>query len=131
VKIYRAMIADADGLPQVGRSARQLGVRTLDRLPHNDVKASKPDDPVIPGEGMSAAPDDPAKLAKNRRPPQVNGGTGKDPVWEIDAGALGPDLQFVQDTPAHGFVGPGRAITLAEYERALAATRTMWVRVIG
>jgi len=131
VKIYRAMIADADGLPQVGRSARQLGVRTRDRLPHNDVKASNPDDPVIPGEGMSAAPHDPANLGKNRRPPQVNGGTGKDPVWEIDAGALGPDLQFVQDKPTHGFVGPGRAMTLAEYERALAATRTMWVRVIG
>jgi hypothetical protein len=78
VKIYRAMIPDIDGLPQVGRSARQLGVRPLDLLPHNDVSAATLDDIVNPGEGMSAAPNSPANLAKNRRPSQINGGTGKD-----------------------------------------------------
>jgi len=80
---------------------------------------------------MSAAPHDPANLGKNRRPPQLNGGTGKDPVWEIDTAALGPKLQYVQDKPTHGFVGSREAMTLAEYEQALAATRTLWVRVIG
>ena len=39
---------------------------------------------MLGGDGMSAAPNDPANLGKNRRPPQVNGGTGKDPVWEIE-----------------------------------------------
>jgi hypothetical protein len=118
VKIYRAMTPDADGLPQVGRSARQLGVRPLDWALHNDVSAAAPDDTVNPGEGMSAAPDDPAKLPKNRRPPQVNAGTGKDPVWEIDTDDLGPSLQYVQDKAAHGVVGPKQPLTLAEFEEA-------------
>ena len=131
MKIYRAMTPDTDGLPQVGRSARQLGVRPLDRLPHNDVSAATPDDNVNPGEGMSAAPLDPANLGKNRRPPQLNGGTGKDPVWEIDSDDLGPKLEHVQDTPTHGVVGAKEPITLAELEQALAATRARCVRVIG
>jgi hypothetical protein len=131
LKIYRAMIPDTDGLPQVGRSARQLGVRTLDRLPHNDVSAVRPDDTVNLGEGMSAAPHDPANLPKSRRPAQVNGGTGKDPVWEIDTEDLSPNLEYVQDKPTHGVVAPRVPMTLAELEQALAATRPRWVRVTG
>jgi hypothetical protein len=131
VKIYRAMTPDSDGLPQVGRSARQLGVRPLDQLPHNDVSAAAPDDSVNPGEGMSAAPQDPANLPRNRRPPQVKGGTGKDPVWEIDTDDLGANLQYVQDKPTHGVVGPQQPMTLVELEQALAATRARWVRLIG
>ena len=57
--------------------------------------------------------------------------TGKDPVWEIDTDDLGPSLQYVQDQPTHGVVGPKRPMTLAELEQALAATRAQWVRVIG
>jgi hypothetical protein len=72
---------------------------------------------------MSAAPNDLANLPKNRRPPQVNGGTGKDPVWEIDAEDLGPKLQYVQDKSPQGVVGPKEPMTLEELERALAATR--------
>ncbi len=84
MKIYRAMTPDDDGLPKVDRSARQLGVRTLDWLPHNDVGVALPDEIVSPGEGMSAAPHEPAHLPRNRRPPQLLGGAGKDPVWELD-----------------------------------------------
>jgi hypothetical protein len=131
VKIYRAMTPDADGLPLVGRSARQLGVRTLDWLHQNAVSAATPIDIVHPGEGMSAVPNDPANLTKNRRPPQVNGGTGKDPVWEIDTDDLGPNLVYDQDKPTHGVVGPIVPMTLAELDQALAATRARWVRVIG
>jgi hypothetical protein len=131
LKIYRAMSPDADGLPLVGRSARQLGVRTLDWLPHNDVNAAKPDDMVNPGEGMSATPHDPANLPKNRRPPQLHGGIGKDPVWEIDTNDLGPTLEFVHDKPTHGVVGAKVPITLSGLEQALAETRARWMRVIG
>jgi hypothetical protein len=108
VKIYRAMTPDPEGLPLVGRSARQLGVRPRDRLPHNDVSAASPDDVVPPGEGMSAAPNDPANLGKNRRPPQVNGGTGKDPVWEIDTDELGPNLQYLK-TVRHTASSPSKS----------------------
>jgi hypothetical protein len=66
-----------------------------------------------------------------RRPPQANGGTGKDRVWEIDTDDLGPKLQYVQDKPTHGIVGPSQRMTLAELEEAQAAPRARWVRVIG
>ena len=131
MKIYRAMIPDTDGLPQVGQSARQLGVRPHDQLPHNDVNAASPVDIVVPDEGMSAVPDEPANLPKNRRPSQVNGGTGKDPVWEIDTEDLGPNLQFHQDSPTHGVIGVKEPMTLDQFEQELAATRALWVRVIG
>jgi hypothetical protein len=76
-------------------------------------------------------PLDPGNMPKNRRPPQVNGGTGKDPVWEMDTDDLGPDLEYIQDRPTHGIVGTKAPMTLAEFEKALAATRTRWQRVIG
>lgn len=131
MKLYRAMTPDVDGLPQLGRSARKLGVRTLDRAPNNDVAAVGSADIVRSGKGMSVAPNDPANLAKNRRPPQVNGGSGPDPVWVLDTDDLGPDLNFNQDKPTHGLIEPARPMTLAEYERALEATRDKWVRHIG
>lgn len=131
MKIYRAMTPDTDGLPLVGQSARQLGVRTLDLLPHNDVNAALPDDEVNPGEGMSAAPDDPANLPRNRRPPRLQGGIGKDPVWEIDTDDLGPTLVFLQDKPTHGVVGARVPMALRELEQALVETRERWIRVIG
>ena len=131
MKIYRAMTPDADGWPQVGRSARQLGVRAFDQAPHNDVSAANPDDIVNPDEGMSAAPNDPANLPKNRRPGQLNRGAGRDPVWEMETDELGPELDYAQDRPTHGVVGPKTPMTLAEFEQALATTRSKWVRVIG
>jgi hypothetical protein len=79
---------------------------------------------------MSVAPKDPANLPKNRRPASL-GGTGKDPVWEIDDTDLGEDLQCSQDTSTHGVVEVKVEMTLDEYEQALAATRGKWRRVIG
>lgn len=131
MKLYRAMIADADGLPMIGRSARKLGVRTVDRAPNNDVVAVSPTDIVRPGKGMSVAPHDPINLAENRRPPQVNGGTGSDPVWELDVDDLGSDLNFNQDTATHGLIEPASPMAFAEYERALETTRAKWTRHIG
>jgi hypothetical protein len=125
------MTPDADGLPLIGRSARRLGVRLLDRVPNNDVDAASEVDILQPGKGVSVAPDDPAYLAKNRRPPQVNGGVGKDPVWVIDTDDLGPDLLFIRDKPTHGVISPARPMTLGEYEMALAVLRSKWVRYIG
>ena len=80
---------------------------------------------------MSTAPNDPANLAKNRRPPQINGGIGKDPVWEIDTNDLGTELQFNQDKPTHGTVEGAQPMTFDEYEQALVATRAKWVQFIG
>ena len=133
MQLYRAMTPAPDGLPVVGRSARWLGVRPPAEVRggHPDVPATEPAAIVNPGVGgMSVAPDDPAGLSSFRRPPAL-GGTGKDPVWEIDSDDLGSDLQFRLDTPAHGLIEPARPITLAEFEAALAATRGRWVRYAG
>lgn len=131
MKLYRAMRTAPDGTPEVGPTARTLGVRPGDRAPHNDVPAVGSADAVLPGfGGMSVAPDDPANLPRNRRPTAL-GGTGNDPVWEIDDADLGPDLRFNQDRPTHGAVEPSRVMTLSEYEAALAATAGKWRRVVG
>src|SRR5262249_47423529 len=110
------MTPATDGLPLVGRSARALGVRTPNESTNPDVTATDAADIIQPGTGgMSVAPNDPANLPRLRRPP-VLGGTGKDPVWEIDTDDLGPDLQFRQDSTTHGLIEPARPMTLAEYE---------------
>lgn len=129
MKLYRAMKAAADGLPEVGSSARSLGVRGLDQAPDHDVQASGAADPVRPGEGgMSAVPDDPMSLARHRRPAALSG-TGKDPVWVIDETELGSDLAYRRDKPTHGLVEPAGEMTLAEYQQALLLTRPRWRRV--
>jgi hypothetical protein len=131
MKLYRAMTAAADGLPQVGRSARSLGIRTSNESSNPDVTATDPAEIIQPGTGgMSEAPNDPANLPPLRRPPAL-GGKGKDPVWEIDTADLGPDLQSRQDTATHVLIEPARPMTLAEFEAALAATRAKWVRHTG
>ena len=82
----------ADGKPEVGPSARTLGVRPGDLAPHNDVEAIRPTDPVGPGQGgLSVAPYDPLGLPRARRPIQL-GGVGRDPVWVLDLIALPPRL---------------------------------------
>ncbi len=128
MKLYRAMKVAADGLPEVGRSKRALGVRLGDQAPNNDVDAVAADDIVPPGvRGMSASPADPTHLPGFLRPPAF-GGTGKDPVWVMDTADLPPGLVFRQDKPTHGMVepSPGVPTTLAEYEAALFSTRTHW-----
>lgn len=125
MKLYRAMKAATDGLPEVGPSARALGVRPADRAPNNDVPAADPTDTVSPGHGMSVAPHDPANLPVLRRPVAL-GGRGTDTVWELDVADLGPDLRFNQDATAHGLIEPARDMALAEYQAALAATRDRW-----
>lgn len=87
--------------------------------------------PVFSGQvrpntgGMSVAPDQPDNLHPMRRRPAY-GGQGKDPVWRVSADMLGTDLQYRQDSPTHGLVEPSRAMSLDEFQAALAQTRTMW-----
>jgi hypothetical protein len=81
---------------------------------------------------MSVSPDNPLHLPRHRRPPEL-GGTGKDPVWCINADELGPDLRYVPDSAhpaAHGFIEPARPMPLRQYKRALEATGSVWRRVV-
>jgi hypothetical protein len=117
--LYRAMREDPSGGPLVGVSARTLGARpSVDIL----VVAGM----VSPQSGgMSVAPDRPENLHAMRRPPAL-GGTGKDPVWFIEVGQLGPDIEFRQDSATHGLVEPKRPMTFDDFQNALAATRPFW-----
>lgn len=125
MRLFRSMKEETDGMPAVGPSARLLGVRPGD-APIPDVLAIHPTDQVLPDDGgMSVAPDDPMRLLKHRRPPSV-GGIGQDPVWYIEIGELGADLQFRQDRPTHGVIEPARPMTLQDFEDALARTRPDW-----
>src|SRR5262245_14787333 len=122
-QLFRAMKEDDQGYPEVGPSARTLGVR-----PSVDVPVGNLSDTVHPGQGgLSVSPDDPLSLPYFRRPPAWQG-TGRDPVWTISAAELGPDLRFRPDpnNPGHGFVEPARPMTLAAYQHAIRATRLRW-----
>jgi hypothetical protein len=125
--LYRSMIATPAGMPQIGSTARSLGVRP-GSPPAGDISVVA--GMVQPGpEGMSVAPDSPSNLPKHRRPP-LFGGTGKDPVFSIKVGQLGPTLAFVQDSPTHGVVSPASPMSLSAYQAALSATQPLWVQVI-
>jgi len=55
--------------------------------------------------------------------------SGKDAVWELDAGSLGELLRYREDPlmpGEHGFVEPGSPMTFERYESALDATRGAW-----
>lgn len=96
---------------------------------NSDVSAVNDQYPVVSGGGgMSTAPDDPLHLVSYRRPRSL-GGTGREPVWVINAADLGPDLTVRLDSPGHAFVEPARPMTLQSFQQALAATRDRWVLV--
>ena len=125
MQLFRAMKEAADGLPEIGRSARKLGIRTGDHSPW-DVAAILPTDIVGPGGGgLSVAPGDPVRLPRHRRPSSL-GGTGADPVWMIDSSQLPAALAVRLDSPSHGLIEPTNPLPLADYEAVLAATRVQW-----
>ena len=125
-RLFRAMKEGSGDAPETGSNARAVGVR-----PGIDVQATLGHQTVYPGQGgISVSPDDPMNLPSFRRPQEFRG-TGKDPVWEIDEGQLGPDLCYRPDPvrPGHGFIEPARPMTLDEYERAVLRTRDHWDKV--
>jgi hypothetical protein len=124
MKLFRSMMESKDGLPEPGPNARKLGVRLGDAATA-DVQAVKPDDHVVPSEGMSVAPNDPMNLQRHRRPTSL-GGFGRDPVWYIEDSDLSPDLQYCPDTVVHGVISPIQPMTLYDFESALLSTRSQW-----
>jgi hypothetical protein len=77
---------------------------------------------------MSVAPDRPENLHPLRRPP-VYGGSGKDSVWYIGVALLGGDLHYRQDSATHGLIEPARAMSLADFQAALEATKSYWKKL--
>ena len=111
-------------MPEVANTARSLGVRVPADISVDSAGMVRPGT-----EGMSVAPTA-RDLVPHRRPRELPGGTGKDPVWEIDVNRLGPSLRYVPDSPRHGTIQPARSMTLETYRQALANTRSLWRRRI-
>jgi hypothetical protein len=125
--VYRSMKPGPGGLPLPGPSARELGVR-----PGKDIPV-RPTGLVSPETGgMSVSPGSPTNLPLHRRPPAF-GGTGKDPVFAIDADDLGAHGLHYRPDPEnpvrHGFVEPSREMSLEEYQGAIRSTAASWRRV--
>jgi hypothetical protein len=121
--IFRAMKAEADGLPKVGRSGRELGVR-IDG-PRRDIAVGE-DGMVEPGTGgMSVALDAAVNLPKPRLPKPL-GGEGRDPVFSMVRANVPSTLLLRQDRYPHALVEPGRRCPFPVFESDLASTRSLW-----
>jgi hypothetical protein len=118
----------ADGSPEVGPTARTLGVR-----PGVDVRADTKGH-VGPGAGgLSVAPRTPLSLPRHRLPSQF-GGIGRDLVWRISRDQLGVLLNYRPDplnSEGHGYVEPAAPMPIEHYEAALVATKSAWQLVRG
>jgi hypothetical protein len=126
VSLFRSMKADNDGLPSVGPTARELGVRPGDDILVDTAGYVEP----LSG-GISVSPGAADRLPEHRRPPEI-GGTGKDPVWTLTSDVLPADLRYRpddEDPDGHGTIEPVSRMTLDAYQQALRATRSAWTLV--
>lgn len=120
------MRVEGDGLPLVGNTARTLGARPGADTGDIPVGAAG----VVETEtgGMSVSPPPPENLVYFRRPVEY-GGTGKDPVWELETDELPEELAYRPDPvnpEGHGFIEPSRQMSFDDYQQALHATRRLW-----
>jgi hypothetical protein len=145
-KLYYRGMAEENGKPKTGRSARLLGVRpTIDMnieqmpigcldkqgylLPHSQRK--------LHGDFVTVAIRDTKGMSVSLsieglptfRKPIKFGGMGKDPLWQIDDIIITGDLEAVQDSPTHVSIMPRVTMALEKYESALANTQKYWERV--
>lgn len=142
---YRGM-AEQNGKPKIGRSARLLGVRpsidiNIQQMPigcldeqgyllpksqrklHGDLVTVA----IRDTKGMSVSLSIEG-LPAFRKPSQF-GGNGKDPLWQIDDSIITGDLEAVQDSSTHVSIMPRVTMALEKYEAALASTQKYWERV--
>jgi hypothetical protein len=121
--MFRAMIAELDGYPKMGRSSRTLGVR-IDG-PNRDILIAQ-DGTVSPSTGgMSVALDAAQNLPKHRLPKSL-GGEGRDPVFKMLSASLPVRLFVRPDRYPHGCVEPAAVCLFEQYEKNIWATRLSW-----
>lgn len=117
------MRASEDGSPETGETGRYLGIRSGVDVPVDEGGYVRPGT-----EGMSVVPPPVTNLARHRLPREL-GGTGRDPVFELDTNELPEELVYRSD-PAnperHGFVEPSRRMSFEEYRQAIHGTRALW-----
>ncbi|MGL5193120.1 MAG: hypothetical protein ACRC8Y_05905, partial [Chroococcales cyanobacterium] len=135
-----------NGKPKIGRGARFLGVRLgididIEQMPTGYLNeqgyvlpqserqfAGELVDVAIRGrKGLSVFLSI-ESLPVFRRPAKF-GGSGKDPLWQIDDKNIRGDLEALQDSPTHVSIVPSVTMSLERYEAALANTQNDWERI--
>lgn len=145
-KLYYRGMAEENGKPKVGCSARLLGVRPgididIEQMPRGwldeqgylrpEAERNPSGEPVTVAirntKGMSTS------LAIESLPafrrPEAFGGTGKDTLWQIEDSKITGDLEAVQDSPTHVSIMPRTTMLLEKYKIALANTQNDWEKV--
>lgn len=131
-KVYRAMKKAEDNKPTVDQTASGLGVR-----PGRDINTDESGNVVLDGNGMSVSPGW-RELALHRIPKRlgtiVPGARGSNNTHcftmgtgPFQRGPFAQGLELIPDTITHAVVAPDAAVTLAQYEADLAATRPDWL----
>jgi hypothetical protein len=142
---FRGMAAQNEG-PKIGWSTRCLGIRPgididVAMLPvrHLDSQGlllpeaersntgELVEVAIKNGKGMSVSSSI-AGLPPFRKPAEF-GGTGRDPLWQIDVDQIPVDIEPIQDGVTHVSLCPRATMLLERYEAALAATRLDWHKV--
>jgi hypothetical protein len=146
VKLYYRGMAEQNNRPKIGRSARLLGIRpgidiNIEQMPIGYLDEQgyllPESQRKISGELVTVAIRDTKGMSVSIsieglpafRKPARFGGTGKDPLWQIDDNIITGDLQAVQDSPTHVSILPRVTMSLEGYEVALANTQKYWERV--
>lgn len=139
-------MAEQNGKPKIGRSARLLGVRpnidiNIEQIPMGYVDEQgyllpefqrKFSEQLIivairDTKGMSVSPS--IEGLPTFRKSVGFGGTGKDTLWRIDNSIIAGDLHAVQDSPTHVSILPRVTMSLEKYESALANTQKYWEKI--
>jgi hypothetical protein len=145
-KLYYRGMAEENGKPKIGRSARLLGIRPsididVEQMPRGWLDEQgylRPDAERNPtGELVAVAIRNTKGMSTSlsieglpafRRPAKF-GGTGRDPLWQIEDSKVNGDLEAVQDSATHISIMPRTTMLLEKYETALAKTQDDWRRV--
>jgi len=139
-------MAEENGKPKVGRSARLLGVRLGIDIDVVEMSKDWLDDQgylrpeaerkatgalvvvaVRSTKGMSTSLSIESLPAFRR--PVAFGGMGRDPLWQIEDSQISGDLEAVQDSATHVSIVPRVTMLLEKYEIALANTQNDWQKV--
>ena len=145
-KLYYRGMAEANGKPKVGHSARLLGVRLgididIEEIPKDWLDAQgylRPEaERKATGEVVIVAVRSTKGMSTSLlieslpafRRPTAFGGTGRDPLWQIEDSKIGGALEAVQDSATHVSIMPRATMLLEKYETALANTQNDWERV--
>ena len=139
-------MAEENGHPKVGRSARLLGIRLdvdvdvvhmyrdcLDAQGYLRPEAERQSTGEMVTvvlrntKGMSTSLSIESLPAFRR--PAAFGGMGRDPLWQIDDSQISGDLEAVQDSATHVSIMPRATMLLEKYETALANTQNDWQKV--